>query len=111
MSSLPSPSLSNLLFLDILTKKPSELNTSVYRNVCTKLNQEIEGKDWKALAGLMGYSNEFVKNLIVKCKNEPAEALISNWETKSGHDVKELIGLLEKIDREDIIELLQQVNP
>ena len=88
-----------------------ELNASVYTNVCMKLNQEIEGKDWKALAGLMGYSNEFVKNLIMKYKNEPAEALISNWETKSGHDVKALIGLLEKIGRGDIIELLRQENP
>ena len=100
---------SALLFLDILTKKPSKLNASVYRNVCTKLNQEIEGKDWKTLAGLMGYSNEFVKNL--KRNVDPAGALLSDWETKSGHDVKKLIGLLNKIERNDIIELMQQGNP
>ena len=100
---------SALLFLDILTKKPSKLNASVYSNVCTKLNQEIGGKDWKALAGLMGYINEFVKNL--ERKDDPAEALLSYWETESGHDVKKLIGLLKKIGRNDIIELMQQGNP
>ena len=100
---------SALLFLDILTKKPSKLNASVYRNVCTKLNQEIEGKDWNTLAGLMEYSNEFVKNL--KRNVDPAGALLSDWETKSGHDVKKLIGLLNKIERNDIIELMQQGNP
>ena len=98
-----------LLFLDILTKRPSKLNASVYSNVCTKLNQEIGGKDWKTLAGVMGYNNEFVKNL--KRNDDPAEALLSFWETKSGHDVKKLIGLLKKIGRNDIIELMQQGNP
>ena len=100
---------SALLFLDILTERPSKLNASVYINVCQKLNQEIGGKDWKTLAGVMGYNNEFVKNL--KRNDDPAGALLSDWETKSGHDVKKLIGLLNKIERNDIIELMQQGNP
>ena len=57
----------------------------------------------------MGYINEFVKNL--ERKDDPAEALLSYWETESGHDVKKLIGLLNKIQRNDVIELMQQGNP
>ena len=87
------------------TVKTEDLNAEVHRTVCNKLNLSNDGKDWKTLAGKMGYSNEFVKQL--KRTDNPAEALLAHWGTKSGNDVTKLIELLLQMERSDIREQLE----
>ena len=87
------------------TVKTEDLNAEVHRTVCNKLNLSNDGKDWKTLAGRMEYSNEFVKQL--QCTNNPAEALLAHWGTKSGNDVTKLIELLLQMERSDITEQLE----
>ena len=86
--------------------KPSELNATTYLVVCSKLNQDSIGKDWQKLAGLMGYNIDNVK-MYFNGKGNPADALLTHWETRSGNDVEKLIGYLKEMGRSDIIELLQ----
>ena len=89
------------------TVKPAKierLNAEVYRTVCNKLNLNIGGKDWKTLAGKMGYPNELVKQL--QRLDDPADGLLAHWGTKSGNDVTKLIELLLEMERSDITEQL-----
>ena len=54
----------------------------------------------------MGYNIDNVK-MYFNGKGDPADALLTNWETSSGNDVEKLIGYLKEMGRSDIIELLQ----
>ena len=54
----------------------------------------------------MGYNIDNVK-MYFNGKGDPADALLTHWETSSGNDVEKLIGYLKEMGRSDIIELLQ----
>ena len=82
-----------------------DLNTLVYNEVCTELNKSIPGKDYEALAGHMGYSAGKLKTF--QSKENSSDALLSDWGTKFDNDVKKLIVLLTKMERDDLIELLE----
>lgn len=83
-----------------------QLNCETYRKLCNKLNDKMENKDWRTLAGKMGYSSGEVKDF--ERGQNAADALLQNWKmTSNEHDVPALIELLKKMERNDLVELLE----
>ena len=64
-----------------------------------------KGKDYIALAGVMNYNGGEIK--IFKQSADPADALLTNWETKLENDVPRLIEHLLEIDRQDLAAMLK----
>ena len=83
----------------------SGLNATVYETICKELNKPIHDKDYKALAGHMGYTAGELKKL--QLQRDPADALLSHWGTKSDNDVNKLIEFLKKMDRDDLFKILE----
>ena len=82
-----------------------DLNLLVYHEVCTELNKPIPGKDYTALATHMGYTASELKTF--QLEEDPSDALLSDWGTKSENDVNKLILFLKKMGRDDLVGLLE----
>ena len=82
-----------------------DLNQLVYNEVCVELNKSIPGKDYKALAGHMGYNAGKLKTF--QLEKDPSDALLSDWGTKSENDVNKLIVFLKKMGRDDLVGTLE----
>ena len=89
--------------------KIGEINADIYRQLCTKLNQPDIDSNWIKLAGRMDYTNDQVK--IFEQNKNPADKLLQNWGIHSNHDVASLIELLKQINREDLVQLLEESHP
>ena len=86
--------------------KLDEVNADVYDQVCQALRHSIPGKDYRAFAGKMGYKSKDVKNFDLK--QDPARALLDNWGVKGGNNVEKLIQILSKLERHDVIQIIQK---
>ena len=98
-----------MLFMSGSGKKQvriSELYENDYQNICRYLNVRNSGKDYKELAGKMGYTMQDVKEFDLE-KN-PTDAILSNWETKSGNTVDKLIEILKSMGNDVAAEKLEQ---
>lgn len=63
------------------------------------------GKNWKHLAGLMGYSSTDTQSWSV-VPNEAAQNLLHDWSTRNGSTVYALYKMLKKLRRDDAASLL-----
>ena len=88
-----------ILFSSENNVKFSSLPASVTEDLATHLNAR-QGKNWKYLAGLMGYSSSFTQNLDLT-PTEATQKLLQDWEHKSGSTVFTLYCLLQKLERDD----------
>ena len=85
--------------------KLDELNADIYDQVCHALRHSIFGKGYRTLAGEMGYKEKDLRNFDLK--EDPARALLDNWGVKSGNNVEKLFQMLSKLERDDVIEIIQ----
>ena len=83
----------------------SNLYARVYETICKELNKPIHDKHYKALAGRLGYTDVELKKF--QLHRDPADALLSHWATKSDNNVNKLIKILDKMDRDDLVEILE----
>ncbi|XP_045165731.2 uncharacterized protein LOC123529462 isoform X2 [Mercenaria mercenaria] len=84
-----------------------ELPWSVFHKLCLKLKVTSPlGRDWKGLAGQMGYSVEQVD--VYETAKEPVQALLCDWGRSTNATIEKLLSLLSELDREDIISDIQQ---
>ena len=104
--------LTLILLISILASGSSKerlrihhLNTIVYDTICTELNRPIHGRDYKALAGRLGYTAGNVKTFELGV--DPADALLSHWGMTPDNDVNKLIKILKKMERDDLVEILE----
>ncbi|XP_069126661.1 uncharacterized protein [Argopecten irradians] len=75
------------------------------------LNGGEENQDWLALANLMGYKEAKIEKITDDLN--PGLALLADWILTSGNtalSVDMLVGYLEKMDRDDIVEIIQQAK-
>ena len=86
--------------------KLNELKVDVHDRVCQALRVSISGKDYRALAGKMGYTTKDVNNF--NLEKDPARALLYDWDTEDGNNVGKLIQMLSKLGRDDVIEIIQK---
>ena len=86
--------------------KIGKLNINVYQDVCRTLNIPNPGRDYKTLAGELGYNTEKVKEF--EQEKNPAGAVLSHWGTKSGNTVNKLIGILKRMGNDVVAEKLEQ---
>ena len=89
-----------MLFMSGSGKKQvriSELSADDYENICRDLNVRNPGKDYKTLAGKM-----------FEVEKNPADALLSNWGTKSGNTVDKLVEILKSMGNDVVAEKLEQ---
>ncbi|XP_046845331.1 uncharacterized protein LOC124439148 isoform X2 [Xenia sp. Carnegie-2017] len=96
------------LNLNTLSRRLSinQLNCEAYRKLCNKLNDDMGNKDWRTLAGNIGYSAGEVRDF--SREKSPADALLQSWKTTSHeHDIPALIELLKKMERNDLVKLLE----
>ena len=77
----------------------------VYEEICEILDAPIPGKDWKTMAGQMGYRIDQVRRF--KTKDSPTDALLLDWGTGKDHNSNKLIEILKEIGRYDAIEIVQ----
>ena len=72
---------------------------SVTEDLASYLNAK-QGRNWKYLAGLMGYNSSFTQNLDLTPK-EATQSLLHDWEHQSDSTVFKLYQLLKKLERDD----------
>ena len=88
--------------------KINELCADDYEDICRDLNVRNPGKDYKTLARKMGYTMRDVKKF--ELENNPADALLSKWETEFGNTVDELTEILKSMGNDVIAEKLEQAR-
>ena len=104
--------LTHILLISILASGSSKerltisgLNATVYKTICKELNKPIHDKDYKSLAGQLGYTAGKLKEF--EQQPDPADALLSHWATKSENEVNKLIEILNKMERDDLVKILE----
>jgi len=87
----------------------SDLPTDVIQELCLYLNPPLLGKDYKSLAGKMEVSYLVVKNLAIGERANPTESLLNHWfASDDNRTVKDLIYLVDRIERHDVRKLLER---
>lgn len=104
VASIAKPKSSELAPIIENNVKFSTLPASVTEDLANHLNAK-QGKNWKYLAGLMGYSSSFTQNLDLT-PTEATQKLLQDWEHNSGTTVFALYCLLQKLGREDASAIL-----
>ena len=97
---LPDCKQQNLKFFD--------MNAETHRVILQKLKNNVEvGMGYISLAGLMGFSAKQVK--IFESSDDPCKKMLECWSDLDAkhNNVLKLKGLVEKLKRDDIVELLQ----
>lgn len=85
----------------------SDLPHDVVEDICLSLNPRLLGKDYRSLAGKMGFTHKQVKN--IDCRQNQTEEVLAIWVSGPGSKtVTDLIDLLKSIQRFDVIKLLKQ---
>ena len=75
-----------------------------YNRICDELNIQTFGRDYKTLAGRMGYSVSEVKKF--ERHENPSDALLSYWGRKRGNTVIKLIQILRNMGNDNAAEIL-----
>ena len=94
-------------FLLICSLAIKYLPHEVYEEICEELDVfSLLNNNWKKVAEEMGYSqiNEVKK---FERKVSPTHALLSDWGKKEDNNLNRLIEILKKIERYDIIDIIQ----
>ena len=86
--------------------RTSELCADDYEDICRDLNVRNPGKDYKTLAGKMGYTIRDVRKF--ELEKNPTDALLSYREAKSGNTVDKLIEILKSMGNDVVAEKLEQ---
>ena len=100
------------MFLDAgnSTEKPNmvrNLDHKTREKICMKLNVLSPlRRDFRALGELMGYKEDEIE-IIEECDN-PADALLQEWGAQEESTVDNLIRHLQKLKRQDVIEILSE---
>ena len=81
---------------------------SVREKICRMLNvrRQLLGGDFKTLAGLVEMSNEDIK--LISDKDNPAEEVLSWWETQNSATMEAFQLKLQEMERHDIVEVLEK---
>ncbi|XP_066498508.1 myeloid differentiation primary response protein MyD88 [Hoplias malabaricus] len=99
-SSSPSPSSGNAV--DYGSVPATALNYRVRKRLGLYLNpSNTVASDWADLAEEMDFTYLEIKNF--EKRESPTQALLDEWQTKPAATVGNLLSLLEKIERKDII--------
>ena len=83
-----------------------DLSNEARRRMDMLLLPPNPGRDWKTLADKMGYSHEEILCFESQTQRSPVIKLICNYESK-GKTISELISLLEEMERNDLMENLE----
>ena len=86
--------------------KIGALNAETYLEVCRILNQDLPGKDWKTMAGKMGYSVDEVNSF--STNDSPVDAVLKDWGIVAGNDLQKLIEILTDIGRDDVAGIIKE---
>ena len=86
--------------------KIGALNAETYLKVCRKLKQDLPGKDWKTMAGKMGFSIDDVKSF--STNDNPADAVLVDWGTRDGNGLNKLIEILTDMGRGDVVGIIKE---
>ena len=78
-----------------------------YENICADLNVKNTGRDYKTLAGKMGFTVKEWKKL--ELNDNPTDVLLSLWGTKSRNTVNKLIQILEAMENDQVADQLRKV--
>ena len=91
-------------------KKPFFLrdpDSSLNSKVCELLNKRsFLKRDFRGLAAKMKFKNSEIE-LLEQCDN-PTDTLLQEWRTGEEATVENLIKLLQKIKRDDVVDILKE---
>ena len=90
------------------TNNIGALDPVIYRKLCDKLNQRLDGKDYSTLASKMQYGVDVVKSF--EKSGNATDAMLTHWKTKSENSLHKLIKFLNKMDRADLVNLLGEAR-
>jgi hypothetical protein len=82
-----------------------DLPSSVYQKICKKFNAGSLDKNWKALAGWLGFSVNQVDGF--ELANNKADAVIRSWTTIKENTITEFIVILRE---NDMTQLADEIN-
>ena len=86
-----------------------DLDSSLKSKVCQLLNKKsVLKRDFRGLAAKMKFENSEIE-LFEQCDN-PTDALLQEWGTGREATVENLIKLLEKMKRDDVVDILKEAN-
>ena len=86
-----------------------DLDSSIKSEVCQLLNKRsVLNRDFRGLAAKMTFENSEIK-LFEQCDN-PTDALLQEWGTRREATVENLIKILEKMKRDDVVDILKEAQ-
>ena len=88
--------------------KINDLNLEEYDEICDELNIKNSGRDYKTLAGRMGYSVNEIKKF--ERHENPSDALLSHWGKKRGNTVIKLIEILKDVGNDAAAQILEKAR-
>ena len=93
-------------------KKPffvRDLDSSLKSKVCELLNERsVLKRDFRGLAAKMKFENSEIE-VFEECDN-PTDVLLKEWGTGREATVENLIKLLEKMKRDDVVDILKEAQ-
>lgn len=84
----------------------SSLDYHIMEELSILLNHKMPRKDWRSLAGRLGYNVVRIRNF--ERTENPTIELLSDWGTSNEREktVSSLIGYLTEMDRDDAVRVL-----
>ncbi|CAB4044838.1 myeloid differentiation primary response 88 [Paramuricea clavata] len=103
-----APNVDEELRCDKKCLKIANIDPDILIRVCNLLNiEQVLGRDWRTLAGRLGYDVTDVK--IFKCKENHAESMLNDWDNRDQHNYLEhVVKELREMRRADVADLLQK---
>ena len=91
-----------MVFLDL-----GGLPHDTWEEICLRLNTKKSlRRDFRMLAELMGYTADQIEEF--EREDNPTDAILTHWKSKGRGTVADLIDILQKMERHDVIEILRK---
>lgn len=91
-----------MVFLDL-----GRLPRDTWEEICLHLNTKTSiRRDFRMLAKLMEYTADQIERF--EREDNPTDAILTDWKLKERRTVAELIDMVQKMERHDVIETLQK---
>ena len=88
----------------------SEISHTVREEICNLLRpKKTLGGDFRTLAGYLGMENSKIQ--VISERDNPADEVLTWWQTQSLATVQKLRELLVRLKRHDVIEILDREYP
>lgn len=95
---------SNTRHLDLT--RVDALPSGLYDEICIAFDTGPPGKNWRALAGWLGFTANQVKHF--EREKRITDSIIRHWSTETGNDIEKFVSILEKYKMTDLADKIEK---